>query len=211
MPLPSLIAIAGIIGVGKTTLAQKLAKIMSASCIFEEYDKNPFLPRQVAGDPHAALPSELFFLLSRARQLAPENLNSDQTYIADYIFEKNRIFARAFLDKHQFAIYDEVERAVVPHIVNPHSVIYLTDRIETCHERIIRRGRDFEKPITLEWLDKLNRAYNNLFESWQKCPLIRLDGRRLDLRSNQTITSIARQLPQIPAASPNTATLTETG
>ena len=67
-----------------------------------------------------------------------------------HFFEKNRIFANAFLDVHQFAIYDEVERSVVPHIVDPHTVIYITDRIETCHERIIRRGRDFEKPITID-------------------------------------------------------------
>jgi len=194
MSQPSLIAIAGLIGVGKTTLAQQLAQLFSAHLILEEYDKNPFLPRQLSGDSAAALPSELFFLLSRARQLDPANIGPAQTYICDYIFAKNRIYAQMFLSDHQFCIYDEVESLIAPHLTTPSAVIYLTNSIETCHSRILSRGREFEQTITPDWLSRLSGAYDSLFQDWSICHLLRLDCRSLDLRSPETAQSIARQL-----------------
>ena len=192
--LTPLIAIAGVIGVGKTTLATKLAHLLNAQLILEEYDKNPFLPRQIAGDTQAALPSELFFLMSRARQLAPENINASELYICDYLFEKNRIFAEIFLNNHQFTVYDELEHAVRPYITAPQTVIYLTDSVKNCHERIINRGRDFEKTITPDWLTRLSDAYDTLFQNWNSSRLIRIDCSSLDLRHDETINSIAQKM-----------------
>jgi len=224
--LTPLIAIAGIIGVGKTTLATKLAQLLNARLILEEYDKNPFLPRQIAGDAQAALPSELFFLMSRARQLAPENIDVSELHICDYLFEKNRIFAEIFLNNrcdrkksekrrknngnaskssgkstfdagvnnHQFAVYDELEHSIRPYITAPRTVIYLTDSVKNCHERIINRGRDFEKTITTDWLTRLSAAYDNLFRNWNSSRLIRIDCSSLDLRRDETINSIAQKL-----------------
>jgi len=194
MPIPSLIAVAGLIGVGKTTLAQQLSRLLSAHLILEEYDKNPFLPRQLTGETTAALPSELFFLLSRARQLDPNNIDPAQTCICDYIFAKNRIYARMFLSDHQFSIYDEVESLIAPHLTPPSVVIYLTNSIETCHSRILSRGREFEQTITPDWLSRLSRAYDSLFQHWSICPLLRLDCCSLDLRLPETAKDVAQQL-----------------
>jgi len=191
-----LIAISGLIGVGKTTLAAKLADILHAELIREEYDLNPFLPRQISGDTRAALPLELFFLLSRARQLNPLKMIPGETYLAEYIFEKNRLFAELNLDEHDLKIYNDVEQSLLPYLAAPRIVIYLTNRLETCHQRILSRGRDFEKPITLEWLVRLHEAYETLFRDWDKCRLIRLDGATLDLRRNETARTVARLILQ---------------
>ncbi len=189
-----LISIAGIIGVGKTTLAEKLARILSAHLIREEYDKNPFLARQFAGEKDVALPSELFFLMSRACQLAVEAISPVDTAVCDYIFQKNRIYARLFLDSHQFDLYDEVERTVQPNIAVPQTVIYLCDTVENCLDRIALRGRDFESVITAEWLDRLSGAYDKLFENWSACRVLRIDCSQCDLRQNKTVKVIADRL-----------------
>ncbi|MCD6389943.1 MAG: deoxynucleoside kinase [Desulfobulbaceae bacterium] len=189
-----LISIAGVIGVGKTTLAEKLARVFSAQLICEEYDKNPFLARQFAGEDNVALPSELFFLMSRACQLAPEAISPVETAVCDYIFEKNRIYARLSLDSRQFDVYDEVEKSVQPNITVPQTVIYLCDTVENCLERIDLRGRDFESVITAEWLSQLSGAYEELFENWSGCRLLRIDCSQCDLRQDETVKVIADRL-----------------
>ncbi|MBN1764839.1 MAG: deoxynucleoside kinase [Sedimentisphaerales bacterium] len=194
MPDSGLIAIAGIIGVGKTTLAQNLSPMLDGELVLEEYDQNPFLALQIAGDRQAGLASELFFLLSRARQLNPYNLNGTRPAVCDYIFQKNRIFAARYLDEHQFAIYDEVESAVKTQIVSPRTVIYLKDSVENCLSRIARRGRDYEKPITADWLKKLDHDYESLFQSWDICPVIRVDCHSWDLRQLEYVYKIVQKL-----------------
>jgi len=190
----NLIAIAGVVGVGKTTLAKSLAKLLSARIIAEEYDKNPFLPGQLAGDQDAALPAELFFLFSRGRQL-DKRFNADENIlICDYIFQKNRIFARLNLTAGELALYDRVEKAILPQIITPRVVIYLQDRMENCLERIQRRGRFMERNISFDWLTRLTTAYDELFENWTLCPLIRIDCRQYDIRQEQTVQNIGQNL-----------------
>lgn len=193
-----LISIAGIIGSGKTTLARQLANLLPAQLILEEFDLNPFLPRQVKGDAMAALPSELFFLLSRAKQLCPEhlhpqkalNLNSGFTAVSDYIFEKNLIFAQLFLDERRFDIFREVEASVMPVITSPSLVIYLIDTVENCLSRIHERGRDFEKSITPAFLAKLDEAYNELFGTWNSSPVLRIHCEDFDFRREASCREI---------------------
>jgi len=189
-----LIAIAGMIGVGKTTFAVHLAEILSAQLIHEEYAKNPFLARQIAGDREAGLASELFFLLSRASQLAPEKIDNNQITICDYLFQKNRIFAEINLDSDQLVIYDEVEKAVIPHITSPQMVIYLHDTIENCLNRIALRGRDYEKPISADYLSRLAGAYDKLFQNWCHCDVLRIDCARYDFREKCCVRQIADRL-----------------
>ena len=186
-----LISIAGVIGVGKTTLADNLAASLGGSVVYEQYKENPFLARQFSGCCESALPSELFFLLSRAQQLAVENYHHDSLYITDYIFQKNRFFAGMSLDSRQLDIYDEVEKAVSLVINKPEIVIYLYDSIENCHERILRRGRAFEKSISLDFLTKLHDKYENLFDSWSSCPVIKVDCGEIDLRENDALEQLS--------------------
>jgi len=189
-----LIAVAGIIGVGKTTLAQGLADILSGRVILEEYDRNPFLASEFAGRKDAALPSELFFLLSRARQLYKQAITDDETAVCDYIFDKNRIYAEFNLAADQLAIYRQVEASIEPHLARPQIVIYLRDTIENCLGRIARRGREYEKNISSSWLSRLHAAYEELFNRWSYCPVIRIDCARDDIRRQETVKRIAGQL-----------------
>ncbi len=194
MPDTKLIAIAGVIGVGKTTLTDNLARSLNAHVLHEEYGLNPFLAGQFAGIKESALPSELFFLMSRARQLSPENLAPHNIVVADYIFEKNRIFAESNLDKRQLGIYNEIELTVIPHLLNPQYVIYLHDSPANCLSRIISRRRYYEKNITVEALENLTEAYDKLFDRWHKCKLIKINCATVDLRDNATVNKIAEKI-----------------
>lgn len=189
-----LVAVAGIIGVGKTTLAEELAGMLGGRLILEEYGQNPFLPGQLAGQYDAALPNELYFLLSRARQLHKENIKDEPVVVCDYIFQKNRLFAQLNLDDRQLAIYDEVERTIVGHVRAPDVVIYLYDTVASCLDRIRRRGRHFEKEITTDFLAELSGAYERLLDDWRLCPVLRVDCSRCDLRERENIKAIAEEL-----------------
>jgi len=193
-PPLGLIAVAGIIGVGKTTLARNLALTLNGRLVLEPYDRNPFLARQRGGDPEAALPSELFFLLSRAEQLDATGVRDSGTLIADYVFHKNTIFAEMNLNPPQLDMYRQLENIVLQYIAAPNVVIYLTDTVENCLDRIRRRGRPFEKTISPGWLSRLEHAYEKLFDSWNTCPVHRVDCGRLDIRRDDTASRLAQKI-----------------
>ena len=190
----SLIAIAGLIGVGKTTLAQGLADRLKGHLVLEEYDQNPFLARQMAGNEKLSLPSELFFLFSRARQLNIDNIKPYPTVVCDYIFEKNRIFAELNLNESELPIYDQLEQTIAEHLATPDIVIYLTDTVENCISRIACRGRSYESSLTRENLTQFAQAYDTLFESWTKSPVVKIYCGNCDLRQQETIDQIADEL-----------------
>jgi deoxyguanosine kinase len=196
MPKPHLIAVAGVVGVGKTTLAESLAEALSARLIREEYDRNPFLSGQWAGDDGSALPSELFFLFSRARQLHKSRFSDGEISVCDYLFQKNRVFPQMNLDSLQFETYLHHERALEPDVISPTTVIYLHDKIENCLDRIARRGRPFEKAITSDWLKKLRRGYDDLLGNWNHCRVIRLDCGCHDVRRGEVVEALARTIFQ---------------
>lgn len=189
-PITGLIAVSGIIGVGKTTLARQLAQQLDAELVCEEYDANPFLPRQLSGDHRAALPSELFFLLSRARQLDREQIDVSRQVVADYVFDKNRLFARMNLTDAEMPIYDNLERTVCSYIAQPSLVLYLHDSVENCLSRIEARARYYEQRISAPWLEQLSDAYERLLESWTTCPVHRVDCGRLDVREAASVADL---------------------
>ena len=194
--LKGLISIAGIIGVGKTTLADNLANELDGVVKYEQFKENPFLARQFSGCSDAALPSELFFLLTRAHQLAVEHVGQSNLLITDYIMQKNRFFASMSLDERQMTIYDEIEKTVDKIVAVPDVVIYLYDSIENCLDRIAGRGRDFEKSISGDFLSKLQVKYEDLFAGWDASPLIRIDCSLVDLRLAESAAIIAEQIKQ---------------
>lgn len=200
-----LIAVAGNIGVGKSTLASGLAEVLGARLILEAYDENPFLPAMLAGQAKAALPCELDFLLGRARQLCPKNLTESGLYVTDYIFEKNRLFAQRNLGPQEWAVFEGVERQVAQLIEQPGVVVYLKDTPERCLERIRRRGRPYEQRITAGYLARLAEAYDKLFARWDRCPVVRVDVARQDVRQMAVVERIARQTEAIWAETPQTA------
>lgn len=170
---PQLVSIAGIIGVGKTTLAKKLSNLLSCKVVFEAYDTNPFLPQVYAGRKELALDSQLYFLTSRGEQLNRESLAGGEVVISDYVFEKELIYARRLLNERQLGLYERIYPVVSAEVVRPVLVIYLTDSAEVCLERIGERNRPYEQDIRLEFLERLGADYERLFAEWKESPVIR--------------------------------------
>ena len=159
-----LIAVAGIVGVGKTTLAEGLGEVLGNRVIYEEYDKNPFLAAEFGGRKEAGLPSELFFLLSRARQLHRQAIGASETVVSDYVFDKNRVYAEMNLEAEELGIYLEVERRIESYLKEPDVVIYLYD------------------------------AYEALFAGWERCPVVRVDCGVEDVREEGTVRRIVEEI-----------------
>ncbi len=171
---PQLVSIAGLIGVGKTTLATRLSKQLNAELLLEPYDTNPFLPQVYAGRKDLALHSQLYFLLNRAEQLNPADFSASRLVFTDYIFEKDRIYARQLLSPDQLSIYENLYPACAQSVTKPVLVIYLTDMCENCLDRIHRRNRPYEQGIDVRFLSQLDTAHEQLFAQWTACPVIRI-------------------------------------
>jgi len=171
---PQLVSIAGIIGVGKTTLAEKLANRFGCEVILEPYDENPFLPDVYAGEKKLALDSELYFLIERAKQLNTNNLESGRICISDYVFGKELIYARHLLDAQQLDLYQEIHPQFAGQVTAPVLVIYMRDSEQNCLDRIRSRNRPYEQKIELQFLQALDAGYEQIFKKWKSCPVIRI-------------------------------------
>lgn len=191
--LPQLISIAGIIGVGKTTLAKKLSKALSAKLLLEPYDANPFMPQVYAGKKDMALDSQLYFLTHRAKQLAPVALKQGQIAVSDYIFDKEPIYAKNLLDSQQLALYEQIHPSFAPEIVAPVLVIYLTDSLQKCLANIHQRNRPYEQKIEQKFLEALSNDYEQLFGEWKSSPIIRISMSDFDCIQKADIENLVNQ------------------
>ncbi len=191
---PQLISIAGLIGVGKTTLAEGLSRILHCPEIRETYDTNPYLPEVCGGRKDLALKSQLYFLETRVRQLSRPNLSASRIAVSDFVFEQDPIFARRTLDPDSLKAYDERYQRHCGSVQEPAVVVYLKDTPHHCLDRIRKRNRPFEKGITIDALEWFHRAYEQLFSSWRRCPVIRVDAAQCDCRQEPTIVALAGQV-----------------
>lgn len=180
---PRLIAVEGPVGVGKTTLTRHLAKRLGARLMMEEVESNPFV-RDFYFDPsRKAFQTQMFFLLSRYQQqleLKQEDLFSRNT-VCDYMFEKDRIFAYLTLNTAELALYDRIYGLLNPRVPVPDLVVYLQARPQVLLERIRSRNRDWERPITLEYLERVSKAYNDYFFRYDKTPLLVVNTSEIDI------------------------------
>ena len=186
---PQLISVAGNIGVGKTTLAKKLAARLGCEVFLEPYDTNPFMPEVYAGRKELALDSQLYFLTSRAKQLAPDALAEGELCISDYVFDKETIYARRLLDAKQLALYEEIYPTFAAKVAAPVLVIYMRDPAANCLERIHKRNRPYEQQIELAFLQGLDDDYERLFQGWRACPVI-----RISTSQARNVEHLARQI-----------------
>lgn len=180
------IVVEGPIGVGKTALAKRLADSLSAELVLEEVAENPFLERFYKDGQPAALPAQMFFLFSRARQIGAmrqSDLFSD-VRIADYLFQKDRLFAELNLDRDELALYDQVVNNLDVSAPVPDLVIYLQASVDTLMNRIARRGIEFERMIERHYLERLADAYSRFFHSYDEGPLLIVNATQIDPINN---------------------------
>ncbi len=193
------IAIEGPIGVGKTTLAEKIANYFNGRLILELAEENPFLPDFYKNKNQFAFQTQIFFLMSRYRQQDEFNHYDlfSETLVADYLFAKDRIFAHINLAERELALYDRVATALEQNITQPDLVIYLTASVDILLERIKRRNRNFEKGFDREYLTRLCEAYSDYFFHYNKTPLLIIrtddsdfasDSEKFDYLMNQIIS-----------------------
>ena len=142
---PRFIAIEGVIGAGKTTLAQMLSQRRQARLVLEEFEDNPFLPKFYEDRERYAFQTQLAFLASRFRQ--QQNMMSQDLFhtmtVSDYIFEKDRIFARLNLDTDELALYDSIFSIMTGIAAQPDLVVFLQSSVERLMQNIYQRGREY--------------------------------------------------------------------
>ncbi|MGH8279152.1 MAG: deoxynucleoside kinase [Gammaproteobacteria bacterium] len=168
------IVVEGPIGVGKTSLAQLLAESLDAELLLERAEENPFLERFYRDPERAALPAQLSFLFQRARQL--QQLRQGDIFaparIADFMLEKDRLFAQLNLDADEFTLYEQVYRHLALDAPVPDLVVYLQAPVEVLLRRILRRGTAFEQFIRRDYLERVTEAYAHFFHYYNRSPLL---------------------------------------
>jgi deoxyadenosine/deoxycytidine kinase/NTP pyrophosphatase (non-canonical NTP hydrolase) len=213
------IVIEGVIGVGKTTLARLLQPIFKAELLLEVFEENPFLGNFYSDRARYAFQTQLFFLLSRyhqQRQVVPA-ASARGTLISDYVFAKDRLFARLNLRGDELDMYERVHSILAENIPQPDLVIYLRADTDVLLERIAIRDRSYERDMDREYIDQLRRAYERFFAAFQVAPLLTIDTNTINFVQNPDdliqITNQVRSalglLPSQPALMPIAPTLAE--
>jgi len=168
------IAVEGPIGVGKTALAERIARHIGGKVVYELAEDNPFLPEFYRHPAGAAFQTQIFFLMSRyaqLRQLANRDLFSG-AIVSDYLFAKDRIFAGINLSEQEFSLYNRVASALEAEIARPDLVVYLTAAVDSLAERIKKRGRNFEKGMDHRYLESICESYSDFFFHYDETPLL---------------------------------------
>jgi deoxyguanosine kinase len=185
--LHKFIVVEGPIGVGKTSLARRLCESLAAQAVLEQSAQNPFLERFYRNPRAAALSTQLHFLLQRAQQLAA--LNQADLFaplrVADYLLEKDRLFARVTLDDDEYALYEQLYAKLEIRAPKPDLVVYLQAPVDVLLERIGRRGVDYEQYIDRQYLERLNEAYARFFHEFASAPLLIVNAASIDPIANQ--------------------------
>ena len=176
------IVVEGPIGVGKTSLARRLSERLGSDLLLERPEQNPFLPRFYQDMPRFALPTQLFFLfqrLNQLRELAQPDLFNRVT-VCDFLFDKDPLFARLTLSSDEWHLYQQIFDTLRPQAPRPDLVVYLQAQPETLYERVRRRGVDYERPITEEYLALLADSYSRFFYHYSGGPVLIVNSERLN-------------------------------
>ena len=184
--LPRFVAVEGNIGVGKTTLAKRLASTFSYQTLLEAAEENPFLERFYLDRKRNALPTQLYFLFQRSQQF--RELRQGDMFsplrIADFLLNKDPLFARVTLDDDEFNLYKKVYDQLIIDAPKPDLVVYLQAPVDALMKRVRQRGIAAEQRIDLEYLQQLNEAYTQLFHYYNDTPLLIVNAADIDLANN---------------------------
>lgn len=182
----SYIAVEGVIGAGKTSVARMLAKKLNARLILENFEENPFLEKFYLKPEEYAFRTQMFFLLERYSQL--QELHQKDLFqnftVSDYIFEKDKIFAYLNLSDDELKIYEQIVQGLDRNIIAPDLVIYLQSSPERLMLNINKRNREIEKEISEEYIDNLNDAYNYFFSRYKATKVMIVNCEEADFVNN---------------------------
>jgi len=180
------IVIEGPIGVGKTTLARRLAETYGCDLLLEGAEDNPFLSKFYDNPKSAAFPTQLFFLLQRARQM--QELRQTDLFnpvrISDFLIEKDRLFAELTLTDDELSLYEQVYQQLTFDVPEPDLVIYLQAPVHILRDRISQRGIDYEQQIESAYLERLTETYVNFFHHYTNAPLLIVNSEDCDFVNN---------------------------
>lgn len=184
---PAFVVVEGPIGVGKTTLARRLSRSFESDLMLEGDCENPFLERFYENPRAAALPTQLHFLLQRARQL--KEINQEDMFspvrVADFLIEKDRLFAELTLDADELDLYEQVYATLTLDVPTPDLVVYLQAPVEVLLERIQKRGLAHEQMIEAAYLERLCDSYVRFFYQYSDAPLLIVNAADIDFANNQ--------------------------
>jgi deoxyadenosine/deoxycytidine kinase len=180
---PGYIVVEGPIGVGKTSLARRLADSFGSELLLEGAAENPFLERFYRNPRQGALSTQLFFLLQRARQI--QELRQRDMFrpvrVADFLIEKDQLFARLTLDEQEYKLYEQVYAHMTLDAPEPDLVIYLQAPVDVLLQRIAKRGISYEQHIDAAYLERLSQGYARFFHDYAAAPLLIVNAAHIDL------------------------------
>jgi deoxyadenosine/deoxycytidine kinase len=180
------VVIEGPIGVGKTSLARRLAGANGAELILEQADENPFLERFYRNPRANAFPAQLFFLFQRSRQI--QALKQSDLFapvrVSDFLLDKDRLFARVTLDDEEYALYEQVYERLSIDAPKPDLVVYLQAPVEVLERRIAKRGIAYEQGMDRAYLEKLCDAYTRFFLHYDAAPLLIVNAAEADFAND---------------------------
>lgn len=181
------IAIEGVIGAGKTTLAKKLAERLDANLILEEFETNPFLEKFYDDRRRYAFQTQMFFLINRYKQ--QEQLGQEDLFakyiVSDYIFDKDQIFAYLNIEGEELKLYENIFPLLQRNLRKPDLVIFLQSSTDRLMHNIKKRGRKVERNLTRGYIEELSEAYNNFFFKYSNTPLLIVNTTDIDFVNRQ--------------------------
>lgn len=200
IPAPQFVAVEGPIGVGKTTLAKRLAETYNHEVLLEHAEQNPFLERFYKNPKQSALATQLFFLFQRAQQI--HDLRQGDLFtparVTDFLIAKDRLFARLNLDADEFALYEKVYEQLTLDAPAPDLVIYLQAPTDVLTQRIRQRGIGYEQSIESSYLEKINAAYSEFFLYYDDAPLLIVNAAQIDFaHSDRDFALLLEQIGSI--------------
>jgi len=191
------IAIEGVIGAGKTTLAKKIKERLNAELVMEQFETNPFLEKFYNDRKRFAFQTQMFFLINRYKQqevLAQENLFRDYI-VCDYIFEKDRIFAYLNLSGEELKLYESIFPLLSRSLRKPDLVVYLQSNVDRLMFNIKKRSRKIERNLTRNYIEELSEAYNHFFFRYSTTPLLIVNSSEIDfVKSEADFDEMFRQI-----------------
>ena len=179
---PRFIAVEGAIGAGKTSLVNLLEQQYGARVILEENDSNPFIAKFYEDQETYSFQTQIFFLLSRYNQymeLAQRDL-FNSVVVIDYLFQRDKIFAQLNLEDHEYRLYEQIYKLISSKAPKPDLVIFLQASTEVLLERVSKRGREYESFMDPDYLDSVNKAFNNFFFYYSDTPLLVINTNEID-------------------------------